>query len=738
MIGQAHKNIIANIASDEIIGRAEQLAALLTHAGGQGAASGLVLRSAPGCGATTLLHAVFDKLFLEAGDIVPVYFALDRRHETSAAASRDFLEHFLANAVGFIRRDARLAAAPPDVHDITRAITPSEVQWAAPLLDRLQSAGGEASTAAFVRGCLSAPAKAAANGLRTFVMIDALHESIFLNDGEVFLREIRDALTASGVNFVLASRRRFDVGLSSTRHIDIGPLSFAQASLFAEATARSHGVAVNDQTRDLIAEQLQGNPAFIDQLFKSAKKRDASLESYRDVIRVYAEEIFSGSIGSFFDREIGSAVANTASRERLYDFLLPGQRSRQLPESVESWRQLCVLEGDEFHRAMNSLHTSEIIRLNSGTVEAESESFALSDYIECRYRKFHDRRPDALILGQLSADSLRRAPQLMARLYRQGSAMGLRRIIGAFDGQTLPAALFDYADFKENYKGLPPDEIRRKLSGTVKTIKVPQIINADFASGYYPPIRKISDDERCVAGIGFTNSEYTDDSQVIWIAAEIESKLEADKSFAEFWCDRLEMAALAIGYERFKIWLIAPEGFSPDALAVLSERSAFGSSRVQAELAAAMLAGDEPSNEAESSDDYEIIVPMGSDTELIAAHAVEEIARRHNFPPKAINQIKTALVEACINASEHSLSPDRKIYQRFSVNDEKITITVSNRGLRLVDKAAAAEPETGQGRRGWGLSLMKGLMDDVTVESVDDGTRISMTKYVRNTARNAA
>ena len=120
---------------------------------------------------------------------------------------------------------------------------------------------------------------------------------------------------------------------------------------------------------------------------------------------------------------------------------------------------------------------------------------------------------------------------------------------------------------------------------------------------------------------------------------------------------------------------------------------------------------------------------MGEDTEMIAAHTIEEIAKRHNFPAKTINQIKTALVEACINAAEHSLSPDRKIYQKFSVTDEKITVTISNRGLRLADKSAT-EVQSQTGRRGWGLKLIQGLMDEVKFEETDDGTRITMTKFV--------
>jgi anti-sigma regulatory factor (Ser/Thr protein kinase) len=40
----------------------------------------------------------------------------------------------------------------------------------------------------------------------------------------------------------------------------------------------------------------------------------------------------------------------------------------------------------------------------------------------------------------------------------------------------------------------------------------------------------------------------------------------------------------------------------------------------------------------------------------------------------------------------------------------------------------ADEPD--EGRRGWGLKLMRRLMDEVSIEDVDDGTRIVMTKYL--------
>jgi serine/threonine-protein kinase RsbW len=134
-------------------------------------------------------------------------------------------------------------------------------------------------------------------------------------------------------------------------------------------------------------------------------------------------------------------------------------------------------------------------------------------------------------------------------------------------------------------------------------------------------------------------------------------------------------------------------------------------------------------------DEFLVVVPMGEDNELIAASTAEQIARRLTFRPEAINQIKTAIVEACINASEHSFSPDRKIYQRFRVESDRLVITISSRGIvppNLNGANSGTEAkEAAEERRGWGLRLIRTLMDEVEFERVDDGTSLRMTKYLR-------
>ena len=318
----------------------------------------------------------------------------------------------------------------------------------------------------------------------------------------------------------------------------------------------------------------------------------------------------------------------------------------------------------------------------------------------------------------------------MAQIYRRNSASGLRELLTVFDSQKIPSALLDYASFKNEYKGAPDQEILNELEREdAEKIELPQIIYTAHTVAFYAPIEQITEKERSAVAFGFEKGTYTDEDETIWMAAEIDSKLEASKELTEFWCDRLEVAALMCDFRNYKIWLVAPEGFSPAALAVLNARNAYGSSRKQVNLLIKKLGAETVAGIKFNPNEYEMIVPMGDDTELIAAQTVEEIARRHHFAPKAINQIKTALVEACINAAEHSHSPDRKIYQKFAVENDRLTVTVANRGLRFADdKAAEITPD--EGRRGWGLKLMKTLMDEVKFEQTDDGTRISMTKYL--------
>ena len=715
--------IFGGVSQSAFVGRDREIERLLQHARG---ATGLALLATPHCGSSELLKQVFARLFSEQEEMIPFYFAVKRSDGSALQTARRFLREFLVQSVAFRRRDAFVLDASPDINEIAELAVPADGLW----IDRLIETAGEYGNDdeySRLRTYLSSPLRARASGANVFVIVDDLNKTAGLSDGDYFIQVLTDVFGQCDLPFVFSGHRRFLYGRTPFRTMQLGRLSFADAGDLAESLAAKYQVSINDQTRDLMAVQVQGDPTFMSSLFASAAEKGVGFDSFQRFETVYADEIYGGRISRRFDDIFDSVISDTSSQNHLIGMisdLLTGETNMA---SLEFWQSHSSLDTDKFRSVVSILNDLEIISAGTNSIEASKENTALADYINARHRLNTLSAARGQIVGEELTGYIKRAPRLMAKFYRQLSAIGLREVMRGFDGREVASSLIDYGKFKADLKGLNDSEIQTAFANSADKSTLPQIVYTAHTVAFYKHIGDLIDAERSAIALGFEQAGDKDD--IVWIAAEIDSKLEAAADLAEFWCDRLEMVAASCDFAAFKIWLVAPEGFSDDALRLLSDRNAIGSSRRQVDLLVRQFGSGGLAAADPNSDEYEIVIPMGEDTEMIAAHTIEEIAKRHDIPAKTINQIKTALVEACINAAEHSHSPDRKIYQKFALSQDKITITISNRGLRLADKAAkTVTSETG--RRGWGLKLIQGLMDEVKVEQTDDGTRITMTKYV--------
>jgi len=130
--------------------------------------------------------------------------------------------------------------------------------------------------------------------------------------------------------------------------------------------------------------------------------------------------------------------------------------------------------------------------------------------------------------------------------------------------------------------------------------------------------------------------------------------------------------------------------------------------------------------------DVDLIIPMIPEMELTAARTAEAIGEFMKLDPDAIDEIKFALIEACINAFEHSQSEEERVSINFEIGEEELTIQITDRGqgfdLGQVREAMQKRREGGERRRGWGLTIMEELMDAVQVASNEHGTTITMVK----------
>jgi len=127
----------------------------------------------------------------------------------------------------------------------------------------------------------------------------------------------------------------------------------------------------------------------------------------------------------------------------------------------------------------------------------------------------------------------------------------------------------------------------------------------------------------------------------------------------------------------------------------------------------------------------ELKLPILKDMELVATHTSDVVAKHMNLPEEKSAEISMALIEACINAFEHSETKE-DIYIHFIISDENLTIKVIDKGVGF-DASSIELPNidkkiTDERKRGWGLMLIKELMDKVDYESDNTGTTLTMTK----------
>jgi anti-sigma regulatory factor (Ser/Thr protein kinase) len=123
--------------------------------------------------------------------------------------------------------------------------------------------------------------------------------------------------------------------------------------------------------------------------------------------------------------------------------------------------------------------------------------------------------------------------------------------------------------------------------------------------------------------------------------------------------------------------------------------------------------------------------------ELVAAKAVETVGGALGMPQTRVEAASVAVVEACLNAMEHGGGP---MVVRMSADNSGgnpcLVVEVEDQGQGFDPTAAprnsASRVHGCTSKRGWGLTLIRELMDEVQIRSNPGKTLIRMRKYVEN------
>ena len=132
----------------------------------------------------------------------------------------------------------------------------------------------------------------------------------------------------------------------------------------------------------------------------------------------------------------------------------------------------------------------------------------------------------------------------------------------------------------------------------------------------------------------------------------------------------------------------------------------------------------------------ELTLPMVPDIEIAAARAAGNLAREVGMSSEKIDEMTHAIIEACINAREHSGCADNRIFLRFvgtTFGDARridVWITDHGRGFDPGEARSRRPAEGAAHKRGRGLQLIEAHMDEVDIATSEGGgTTIHMVKY---------
>jgi serine/threonine-protein kinase RsbW len=724
-----HNPLLSRLAPGAFVNRESEIRAIQTLLSDKtGAESGLLI-GPPRAGKTEVLLQTFDRLFRDSGETAPIYFAIEPEFDLFAG---NLLSHALAQLLAFRRQNpALIAGAGEAPAALLRNASAEEYIWAKPAADAYRDSSDPASATRAVFSNLRTAARE--TGLRLLIILDNVHLL-----GEPPARsihaEVIRALACSDntATLLLGGLQRPSLKMLPPREEMFDRIRLIPAERLSEGAfekllrsgASSLQLDVSDSTIDLMVQQLHRDLFYAKALLRAAASRQAGLKTFIEFERLYTEELSGGRIGAYLDSVFRDLAPDWRIRRAAIEalaFIVDSQSP--LPRDVLLDR--LDLPPNDAGLLVERMHALELLTLGGGFVESVGDP-VLADYVHEKYRLELTCKARPVAGSDLLGEKLKHTYRMMMSRHTRAVEARLIDLLSRFDFQSVPASLLDNRAFEERSRGMSKAEVKRSVGSEQEKTRLPQIVAVSDLSSF--------EDNglawRLLAARGFEGGVYSETNEVIWRVALANSKEPVEPDALNRLFDRFEAADRQQGPAR-ESWVISKEGFSGSAQDLLSEQGSYSSNFAQLDALQEYAGNQGADGDRRPGNEFELIIPMEEESELIAARTVEQIARSAQFDQQSINQIKTALVEACLNASEHSDSPDRRIYNRFSVAQNQISITVSSKGRPFIAPTNGGPPEGSRGR-GRGLQIIRALMDQVRFEPTDDGSSLVMVKFLKH------
>ncbi len=740
------RSLFATCAEADFFDRSAQIEGLVARALGAGmGAPSVLLTGRRWVGKTEILRRVHRRLFFDQAAVVPVYYRF-RPGLSASDFALTFLKDVLTQVLAFNRRESAVVRTGLSVSRLEAMLSDDDsLAGCAALLRRHAELVGSEDGREVVRNGLRVGAEASGEGLLPlFFIFDDIDVALGGSIDASFDEELSEAIAELDLPVIASSGvgsrgNKADVvwGAGPVEAVELKGLGEEDAVDMLASLCMRHNVEYDTDVLVQLARKLGGNPLYIRSLVWAAHRRGLDLSTLRGYADLYAGELIDGSIGALLKSSL-SIDDRTALK------VLNWSATAQAAFGVEELSMELSIPVEEAGASASRLSGTGLIGSGLGTFSWTGDK-VMADFV---------RYTHAISLGGSTVEEVK---TVFVSEALRGGYIGLgsnpaggfddevRGVLSDFKGGETPAVLFDNATFALRYN---IDEADISGNGGESRVIIPEVVGVFDTSGWEsreagPPI---------IVARGFQCNRFDAGNEVVWLVFVKEGVGPVNQGDVDNFLRRSAILRHRFRGVRIVRWVVGYDEFTAEALGRLDSEGVYSSDNMQLGILKETLAerpsgqgapGSKTELSGHGSDEaglpgtikeFEVVLPKSSKAELVAVKAAEEIGVEMGFDHDAIGQIKAALVEGCINAFEHSRSRSGRVHMRFVARADRLIIYIQNGGVGFdgkVDKLSPVTQSSGLPRkRGWGIELMKGLMDEVRFERLHDGTKIVLVKYL--------
>ena len=735
----------------EFFGREEELNSLLRVCleGKAGVGASVLIYGPPNIGKSSLLLKLKSELkslpeCISPPCPFPFYYSFSNILSHPLALSQHFLQEYLWQLLVF------LGDSPPAVFDLDALCESLMARGQMECRDflsahRRYSEKGDGLSA--LANAISFPFATGGELLYPVFLFDDFQYTIKLQnipDGAIFsiLRPYIKSgyfpivISGSSPGHVTQSLKREGL-FGSFQLLEVGGLS-PEASLKAWGPLfERRNIRMPGHLAGRAAARLGHVPIYQRMFAEEVSFRNFRIEDEVGFENLFAQSVTEGKLNRYWREFFENAIPDRVKRARAVKFLKRVLCDGFPIDTFEGAFSLMGTTPEEGTEILSALEFKGLLRSDFEHIQFVDDP-VLADFLFWAFERGVLGKNTSQVASSIVQAKISRGLPDGEQKEHEEIAETAKEMMRRWDCREVPTLLFDFGKFQETYQGKGLLEVLIGLDEDARRVRLPKISSV---SRGYRTLRGGSRFDFDLVAYGFREGDFSEENLVIW-AVDVNTEKTLGQAAVEHFENRCRLLSLEKNLKpgQLRKWILfdgavdAPVVKSAGRYGIhlthWTQMRLFLNLFGMQEIAKGQEEKKRPEAPAGAKPlEFELVLPMKADAEVVAARVAEEVAAYASVDKDTVDRIKMAIIEACINAFEHSESETGKVRLRYILSPKRIELFVQDEGKGI---RPLREGDESRRSRGWGLKLISELVDDVEITTGADGTTVRMVKELRH------